>query len=140
MSDAPNILAAGDFQARVSSVLNRNVTEFGKKHLFDGKEDTCWNSEQGSPQWIAVTFEPVKTVCQIELVFQGGFVGKNCRLEAALSEGEELTKCLDFYPDDVSRAQTFNLDRPVTAKFFKIVFSDSTDFFGRVTVYKLRLA
>ncbi|RLV64056.1 hypothetical protein DV515_00017640 [Chloebia gouldiae] len=32
--------------ARVSSVLNRDVKHFGKQHLFDGSEETCWNSDQ----------------------------------------------------------------------------------------------
>lgn len=31
---------------RVSSVLNRDVKQFGKKHLFDDDEETCWNSDQ----------------------------------------------------------------------------------------------
>lgn len=33
---------------RVSSVLNRDTTSFGKQHLTDGSEETCWNSEQVS--------------------------------------------------------------------------------------------
>lgn len=28
------------------SVLNRNTRQFGKKHLFDQDEETCWNSDQ----------------------------------------------------------------------------------------------
>lgn len=43
-----------DFRTKVSSVLNRNVKEFGKHFLFDGREDTCWNSDQGTPQLIQV--------------------------------------------------------------------------------------
>ncbi len=31
---------------RVSSVLNRDVKQFGKKFMFDGDEETCWNSDQ----------------------------------------------------------------------------------------------
>lgn len=31
---------------RVSSVLNRDVKHFGKKHMFDASEETCWNSDQ----------------------------------------------------------------------------------------------
>jgi len=31
---------------RVSSVLNRDKKQFGKSHMFDGKEDTCWNSDE----------------------------------------------------------------------------------------------
>ncbi|CAO2612622.1 Nuclear receptor 2C2-associated protein [Lemmus lemmus] len=32
--------------SRVSSVLNRNSRQFGKKYLFDEDEETCWNSDQ----------------------------------------------------------------------------------------------
>jgi len=31
---------------RVSSVLNHDKKQFGKSHMFDGKEDTCWNSDE----------------------------------------------------------------------------------------------
>uniref|UniRef100_A0A3B5KEM9 Nuclear receptor 2C2-associated protein n=1 Tax=Takifugu rubripes TaxID=31033 RepID=A0A3B5KEM9_TAKRU len=31
---------------RVSSVLNRDVKQYGKKYLFDCNEETCWNSDQ----------------------------------------------------------------------------------------------
>ena len=27
-------------------MLNRDVKQFGKKFMFDGEEDTCWNSDQ----------------------------------------------------------------------------------------------
>ena len=33
---------------RVSSVLNRDVKQFGKKYMFDSNEETCWNSDQVS--------------------------------------------------------------------------------------------
>lgn len=31
---------------RVSSVLNRDAKQYGKKYLFDCNEETCWNSDQ----------------------------------------------------------------------------------------------
>ena len=31
--------------ARVSSVLNKDNKNYGKKNLIDGSEETCWNSE-----------------------------------------------------------------------------------------------
>lgn len=40
--EVPNLLLS----CRVSSVLNRNSRQFGKKHLFDQDEETCWNSDQ----------------------------------------------------------------------------------------------
>lgn len=27
-------------------MLNRDVKQFGKKFMFDGNEETCWNSDQ----------------------------------------------------------------------------------------------
>ena len=40
----------------VSSVLQKKHKEYGKKHLYDGKEETCWNSDQGMPQHVTVCF------------------------------------------------------------------------------------
>ncbi len=135
-----NLLSSGDFQCRVSSVLNRNVKEFGKKFLFDGREDTCWNSDQGSPQWIQISFEEAKTISEIQLMFQGGFAGKNCHLEVSENDNaEDLKKCSDLYPDDSNKLQTFPLEPSVSGKVFRLVFNDSTDFFGRVTIYQFKM-
>lgn len=30
----------------MSSVLNRDTKQFGKKFMFDDDEETCWNSDQ----------------------------------------------------------------------------------------------
>ena len=55
-----DFLNAKDFVVKVSSVLNRNVKEFGKQFLFDDREDTCWNSEQGTPQLIQVLIQTLR--------------------------------------------------------------------------------
>uniref|UniRef100_A0A8C1VH41 Nuclear receptor 2C2-associated protein n=1 Tax=Cyprinus carpio TaxID=7962 RepID=A0A8C1VH41_CYPCA len=39
-------LICNNTQSRVSSVLNRDVRQFGKKFMFDSNEETCWNSDQ----------------------------------------------------------------------------------------------
>ncbi|KAG5276162.1 hypothetical protein AALO_G00128560 [Alosa alosa] len=39
-------LICNNTQSRVSSVLNRDVKQFGKKYMFDSNEETCWNSDQ----------------------------------------------------------------------------------------------
>lgn len=117
---------------RVSSVLNRDTKQFGKKYLLDGEDDTCWNSDQGSPQWIAVDFDEPETVTEIKIRFQGGFAGRECWTES-LDTSEKL---LEFYPDDVNSLQSFTLDKPQTVKSIKVVFNNSTDFFGRITIYQ----
>ncbi|NXX24679.1 NR2CA protein, partial [Nicator chloris] len=89
----------GTVPCRVSSVLNRDVKQFGKQHLFDGSEETCWNSDQGTSQWVTLDFpRPVK-VSQLHIQFQGGFSSRLCTLEGCRT-GEELVKISELYPQD----------------------------------------
>ncbi|NXH53493.1 NR2CA protein, partial [Rhabdornis inornatus] len=131
---------------RVSSVLNRDVKQFGKQHLFDGSEETCWNSDQGTSQWVTLDFpRPVK-VSQLHIQFQGGFSSRLCTLEGCRT-GEELVKISELYPQDNHAMQIsfprmviwgdgFQVEETVLDKL-KITFGSSTDFFGRVVVYHL---
>jgi len=125
-------------EIRVSSVLNKNTREFGKKHLFDGKEDTCWNSDPGRPQWIRLAFADKVTLAAIEVTFQGGFAGKECQLLLVDEEQAQTQVCHTFYPEDSNKLQTFSLPEPRLGQTFIVRFVDSTDFFGRVTVYSLK--
>ena len=42
-----------------------------------------------------------------------------------------------IYPEDVNRAQTFDLAITEPVGSIKLIFEESSDFFGRVTVYDL---
>ncbi|KAI8148352.1 galactose-binding domain-like protein [Fennellomyces sp. T-0311] len=133
-------LITPETRIKVSSVLNRDTTTFGKQHLIDGSEETCWNSEQGLPQHILVDFggSPV-TVESVQFTFQGGFVGKKCTALASLP-GAPNDYCVDlgaFYPQDINPTQTFPLACPDAIQRLKIIFEESTDFYGRITVYKM---
>ncbi|NXO08648.1 NR2CA protein, partial [Oriolus oriolus] len=131
---------------RVSSVLNRDTKQFGKQHLFDGSEETCWNSDQGTSQWVTLDFpQPVK-VSQLHIQFQGGFSSRLCTLEGCRT-GEELVKISELYPQDSHAMQIsfprvtmmmegFQVEETVLDKL-RITFGSSTDFFGRVVVYHL---
>ncbi|XP_063259619.1 nuclear receptor 2C2-associated protein isoform X4 [Prinia subflava] len=77
--DVPGAVALSPH--RVSSVLNRDVKHFGKQHLFDGSEETCWNSDQGTSQWVTLEFPSPVRVSQLQLQFQGGFSSRLCTLE-----------------------------------------------------------
>ena len=71
------------------------------------------------------------------MTFQGGFVGTRCAVQVRSAEGEWETK-QNVYPEDVNRLQVFDLnlgDTPI--RDMKLVFEQSSDFFGRITVYDL---
>lgn len=97
-------LVCPDTVSRVSSVLNRNTRQFGKKHLFDQDEETCWNSDQGPSQWVILEFPQRVCVSQLQIQFQGGFSSRRGCLEG--SQGSEaLGKIVDFYPEDNNSLQ-----------------------------------
>uniref|UniRef100_A0A8C0KH49 Nuclear receptor 2C2-associated protein n=1 Tax=Canis lupus dingo TaxID=286419 RepID=A0A8C0KH49_CANLU len=120
--------------SRVSSVLNRNARQFGKKHLFDQNEETCWNSDQGPSQWVTLEFPQRIRVSQLQIQFQGGFSSRRGHLEG--SQGSEaLNKIVDFYPEDNNSLQISSAE----VDQLKVTFEDTTDFFGRVVIYHLRV-
>ncbi|KAI8363428.1 galactose-binding domain-like protein [Mortierella sp. GBAus27b] len=127
-----------DCRIKVSSVLNRETTLYGKQFLTDNNEETCWNSEAGSPQFIVVDFGRKVEIKVIQLMFQGGFVGKTCKLLVRTNEGD-MVDMMSFYPEDINPLQSFQVAETQTqaTSRAKIVFESSTDFFGRITVYKL---
>uniref|UniRef100_A0A3B5LWG8 Nuclear receptor 2C2-associated protein n=2 Tax=Poeciliinae TaxID=586240 RepID=A0A3B5LWG8_9TELE len=124
-------LICSETQSRVSSVLNRDVKQFGKKFMFDCNEETCWNSDQGDCQWVLLEFPRSVKVSVVKLQFQGGFSAKTCRLEGCCKDGD-FTELSQFYPEDNNCLQISSLK-------LKILFENSTDFFGRIIVYSLDL-
>ncbi|NXJ33889.1 NR2CA protein, partial [Ciconia maguari] len=136
-------LICADTATRVSSVLNRDVKQFGKKHMFDASEETCWNSDQGTCQWVTLDFPRTVKVSQLHIQFQGGFSSRLCTLEGCRA-GEEPVKISDLYPEDINAMQIsfatlragFQVEETVLDKL-KITFENSTDFFGRIVVYHL---
>nr|KAF6349533.1 nuclear receptor 2C2 associated protein [Myotis myotis] len=97
-------LVCADTVSRVSSVLNRNTRQFGKKHLFDQDEETCWNSDQGPSQWVVLEFPQRIRVSQLQIQFQGGFSSRRGCLEGS-QRSEALNKIVDFYPEDNNSIQ-----------------------------------
>jgi len=122
---------------RVSSVLNSDRKQFGKKYLFDGVDETCWNSDQGCPQWIQFSFPSPTKLSKLSVQFQGGFVGKECILQEL--DSSEQPQQFEFYPQDINSLQEFQCNPPLTSKGFKLIFKSSTDFYGRIILYHLKL-
>lgn len=90
---------------------------------------------QGTPQFISVLLEKEQEISKINIQFQGGFVGQDCWF-SSVSENGEKNQDLPFYPEDINSVQTFAINPVVKAKKFTVMFNKSTDFFGRIVVYK----
>lgn len=129
-------LVCSETQSRVSSVLNRDVKQFGKKYMFDSHEDTCWNSDQGECQWVSLEFPQSVKVSEVKVQFQGGFSAKTCRLEGIQRDGD-FSSIGQFYPEDDNSLQSFPIQEAPAVDKVKIIFENSTDFFGRIVVYSL---
>jgi hypothetical protein len=120
---------------RVSSTLNRDTKSWGKQFLTDGSEETCWNSDQGSPQWIVIECaEPIRPKT-LHITFQGGFTGQDCELQYAKEENWETL--MTFYPQDKNHPQSFSIPKQELHSKWRILFGRSSDFYGRVIVYWL---
>ncbi|KAF0042306.1 hypothetical protein F2P81_005838 [Scophthalmus maximus] len=144
--DMASSVICRETQSRVSSVLNRDVKQYGKKFMFDCNEETCWNSDQGESQWVSLEFPQSVRVSEVKVQFQGGFSAKTCRLEGCPKDGD-FTAISHLYPEDNNSLQiSFILitqhlseetkEAPAVDKV-KIMFENSADFFGRIIVYSL---
>lgn len=101
-------------------------------------------SFKGLPQSIHIAFnEPMALSIdsRLEIKFQGGFVGSVFHLSFDDSSGTNIYK-KSFYPDDVNDLQVLQLEPANVIQNIKkmtILFEKSSDFFGRIIIYDLRL-
>ena len=130
----------GSFKHKVSSVLNRS-SEFKSEHMFTGEETTCWNSDQGTPQFIIFDFLEAVTVSEIRIMFQGGFVGVSGLVEASVNPLDQyiLLTTLDNNIENSNELQVLPLPPSANFQYLRITFTSSTDFYGRITIYKLEV-
>jgi hypothetical protein len=134
----PALLNSPTTVARASSVLKRNVKLYSPSYVFDGRDDTCWNSDAGSPQYLECEFEVAVDIDHIGVVFQGGFVGQECEAHVSSSAEDPLRYIAAFEPEDVNGEQIFSVSANRVQKL-RLIFNKSTDFYGRVTVYHLNV-
>lgn len=101
---------------------------------------------QGLPQFIQLDFPNRVIPKRLSIVFQGGFVGRRCAVCIPGTDSNIAWQILShIYPEDVNRRQSFDLTptQPELLKdgvsSVKLVFEESSDLFGRITVYDLKL-
>lgn len=125
---------------RVSSVLDRNRKLYGGDHMLTSDVTTCWNSSQGSPQQILLQFHRSVNIEHLSIMFQGGFVGQDVQLLVQTESAVHWQQLqVDIEPEDVNEMQRFTC--PVAnVTTMQIIFQRSTDFYGRVIIYRLDVA
>ncbi|KAJ7079143.1 galactose-binding domain-like protein [Mycena belliarum] len=135
------LLTNPDTPIKVSSSLDKSV---GKKHLLDNSPETCWTSQQGLPQYVQLSFTESIIPETLQLTFQGGFVGTRCAVKfqtSATGDDWQMLTCL--YPEDINGRQEFSLNANAVAGDgigkLRLSFEESSDFFGRITLYDLKL-
>lgn len=109
--------------------------------LTAGDDDACWRSGGGGSQWLSMHFAEPVAVRALELIFQGGFVGTPLDVDADVGSANDAawSRVASFATADSNEAQRFEL--PTVARgvrALRLGFPASTDFFGRVIVYRVR--
>lgn len=128
---------------RASSTLDDDDDSCGPLALLAAGDDACWRSGGGGSQWLSLHFAAPVVVRALELVFQGGFVGTPLDVDADAEEGgaagdEGWARVASFATADSNDAQRFELPAVVRGvRALRLGFPASTDFFGRVIVYRV---
>ncbi|KAM7410214.1 hypothetical protein PAMA_001590 [Pampus argenteus] len=136
-------LICSETQSRVSSVLNRDVKQYGKKYMFDCNEETCWNSDQGECQWVALEFPHSVKVSELKIQFQGGFSSKTCRLEVKRLDvlflcPRATAKAIGLYPDHNNSICTHSLIHQQKNEHVRRINENTATFHFRIVVFLLR--
>jgi hypothetical protein len=68
-------------------------------------------------------------------------VGTKCAVSVleAKDGSDAWRELTHIFPEDVNRAQLFDLPGDAPVKAIKLVFEESSDFFGRITIYDLKI-
>ncbi|KAI8865841.1 hypothetical protein GQ42DRAFT_165313 [Ramicandelaber brevisporus] len=138
-----------------SSVLGRDVKQFGPRKALDGSNETCWNSDRGTTQHIILTLSEPALPTRLTLAFQGGFAGKLVSVQGLQQQQEQSEEPKadssasvaswvtlgEVRPKDSNAVQTFDIPAASEERYsrIKVLFSECSDFFGRVVVYTLGL-
>lgn len=96
---------------------------------------SCWNSDQGESQFYSLNFSRQVVVQELKMQFQAGFSAEKCRIEAKVDDIWVLIDELE--PEDTLQIQCFPLNTRCDA--VKLTFHEFTDFYGRVTIYRLEV-
>lgn len=116
-------------------------------------ESSCWNSDGqadgATVHAFILNFHRRVQLSSISFQFQGGFVPEECRLMTSQLDEENHVKTTwneiddaDIELENTNKLQVFDLEDVESQDFLecdalKLEFLGSTDFYGRVILYKL---
>lgn len=140
---------------RASSVLQRNTKLYGPQNALDIHNSTsCWNSEgltstsvSEASSWMIVRFPATVNPTEIRVQFQAGFGAHTCHVYGWI-ESQSTNSQWELLDDSVAWSDSHELQSHVLqhidgerkrTKQLKIVFHDTTDFYGRITIYRLEI-
>mmetsp|Transcript_27130 Transcript_27130/g.38160 ORF Transcript_27130/g.38160 Transcript_27130/m.38160 type:complete len:170 (-) Transcript_27130:405-914(-) len=138
--------------ARASSVLQRNSKLYGPMNALKDDEQTCWNSDGMKSEQVGeikvfykLDFGRTVQVKRIELQYQAGFVGEMVDVSIITNNhgqedgGDEEVVLEEEELEDSHDIQTLEMDSLQTCNGIKLTFDEFSDFYGRVTIYRIRV-
>ena len=121
-----------DLTRLVKLSASSTVQGFKKENMLNDDPETCWQSKQGLKQVLILKFEKEEQISRIGINFQGGFASKSVEIS-------NLNEMYTFEPKDKNNIQYFDVPFKTASLEFKLDFTASSDFYGRIIIYKLEI-
>ena len=125
-------------------MLQKNAKLYGPMNALNTENSSnCWNSEgtgQSSSKtcWFLVDFNRPVVPTQLRVQFQAGFCAETCRVYSKSEDGWELLDDTVEW-EDSHHLQSHTLPKQVETTAIRLVLEDPTDFYERVTIYRLEV-
>ena len=111
--------------------------------LYDGDSDSCWQSDELSARhtshYATLTFACSSRVTAVELTCGGGFVLSPALVSVRAADDDKFVLVSTAELRDDNSAQRITLAAPTAATAIRIAANASTDLFGRVCLYEVRV-
>lgn len=92
---------------------------------------------QGENQWLIFEFNKICNISYFNLTFQGGFVGSEFDVYVKYENNDDYIFIEQFLSDDNNSKQEYKFNNIINGILeMKLVFTKSSDFYGRITIYE----
>jgi len=128
---------------RASSILQKNTKLYGPMNALKTEEESsCWNSDSchdDQQQYLLLDFRRPVYVQTLKIEFQAGFIAETCAVQLQTSD-KTWIDLEELELEDNHDMQEFALAKETTmGTALKLVFEEFTDFYGRVTIYRIEV-